>query len=103
VAAVVELGVAVICLFSKNQKVQAGLIALLASNFLLYRFGLYWQGYHNICPCLGSLTDSLHIPPENADIVLKIILAYLLIGSYTSLLWLLWQYKKGIYSFMHAP
>jgi hypothetical protein len=32
VAAVVELGVAVICLFSKNQKVQAGLIALLAHD-----------------------------------------------------------------------
>jgi hypothetical protein len=44
---------------------------------------------------LGSLTDSLHIPPENADIVLKIILAYLLIGSYGILFHLWWRKKEN--------
>ena len=92
-AAVAELCVAAICLFSKNRKLRAGLIALLATNFLLYRFGLYWQGYHSICPCLGDLTDALHIPPRIADTTMKIILAYLLLGSYATLFWL-WREKQ---------
>jgi len=93
VAAVAELSVAAICLLSKNRKLQAGLIALLASNFLLYRFGLYWLGYHSTCPCLGNLTDTLHIPPQTADTAMKTILGYLLIGSYATLFWL-WKEKR---------
>jgi hypothetical protein len=94
-AAVVELGVAAICFLNKNRILQTGLIALLATNFLLYRFGLHWVGYHGLCPCLGNLTDALHIPPRTADAAMKIILAYLLIGSYTILLWLWRQGKRA--------
>ena len=32
--------------------------------------------------------DALHIPPQVADMAMKIILAYLLIGSYATLFWL---------------
>lgn len=95
VTAVVELCVAAICLFSKNRKLQAGLIAILATNFVLYRFGLYWLGYRGgACPCLGNLTDALHIPPQTADTVMKIVLAYLLIGSYATLFWLWKGWRK---------
>ena len=93
VAAVAELSVAAICLFSKNRKLQAGLIAILATNFMLYRFGLYWLGYRGACPCLGNLTDALHIPPQTADIAMKIVLAYLLIGSYATLFWVWKRYR----------
>lgn len=92
-AAVAELSVAAICLFNKNRELQAGLIAMLATNFMLYRLGLYWQGYRSPCPCLGNLTDTLHIPPQTADTAMKIILGYLLIGSYTTLFWL-WKGKR---------
>jgi hypothetical protein len=34
---------------------------------------------------LGNLADALHIPPNVADGALKIILLYLLIGSYGNL------------------
>jgi len=86
--AVVELCVVVICFLSTNRKLQVALIAVLASNFLLYRFALRWLGYNNPCPCLGNLTDMLGIAPQTTDIAMKVILAYLLIGSYVALLFL---------------
>jgi hypothetical protein len=45
---------------------------------------------------MGYFTDALHIPPQTADTVMKIILAYLLIGSYATLFWLWQQRKKAI-------
>jgi hypothetical protein len=92
-AAFAELGVAAVCLFGKSRKLQACLIAMLATNFILYRLGLYWQGYRKMCDCLGNITDALHIPPQTADTTMKIVLAYLLIGSYATLFWL-WRQKR---------
>jgi hypothetical protein len=54
-----------------------------------------WVGWHKPCSCLGNLTDALHIPPQTADTAMKIILAYLLIGSYGNLFWLWRQCKKS--------
>jgi len=42
---------------------------------------------------VGNLTDALHIPPQAADIAMKIILAYLFVGSYATLFWL-WRQKR---------
>jgi hypothetical protein len=44
----------------------------------------------------------LHIPPEVADTSLKIILAYLLIGSYGILFSFWWQKRKATISLL-AP
>ena len=93
IAGIIELAVAYICLFTKNISLQAGLVAVLSTNFLLYRFGLWLVGWHSPCLCLGNLTDALHISPETADTAMKIVLAYLLIGSYATLFWL-WKEKK---------
>jgi hypothetical protein len=70
------------------------LVAWLATSLLAYRIGLVAVGYHRPCPCLGNLTDALHIPPQIADTAMKIILAYLLIGSYATLFWLWRQHRK---------
>jgi hypothetical protein len=45
--------------------------------------------------CLGNLTYALNISPQKADTAMKIILAYLLIGSYASLSWLWRQRRKA--------
>jgi hypothetical protein len=87
-----EIAVALVCFFGKQEMLQAGLIAWLATNFVVYRLGLLWVGYHKPCPCLGNLTEALHISPHTGNTVLKIILAYLLIGSYATLLWL-WKHN----------
>jgi len=84
---VLELLIASSCLLGTGRKVSLALIAWLATNFLVYRLGLLWVGYHKPCSCLGNLTDALHISPQAADTAMKIVLAYLLLGSYGCLLW----------------
>jgi hypothetical protein len=44
---------------------------------------------------MGSLTDTLHISPVVADNIMKVVLAYLLIGSYVTLFWLWRQHGKA--------
>lgn len=83
---VVELVVAWVCFFGRQVKVQAWLLAWLTSIFLFYRLGLRWLG-HRPCSCLGNLTDALNVSPELVDNLMKVILAYLLLGSYTLLFW----------------
>lgn len=82
-----ELAIVGVCLFGKSQALKLGLIAWLATNFLVYRCGLWWMGWHRPCSCMGNLTDALHIRPEVADNIMKVVLGYLLIGSYGLLIW----------------
>ena len=88
-----ELTATAICFFGKQAGFQAGIIGLLATNFIAYRIGLISIGYHKPCHCMGNLTDALHVSPQAADTAMKIILAYLLIGSYAVLFWL-WRQRK---------
>jgi hypothetical protein len=91
----VEVVVALVCIFNKRIWLPMGLVVWLATSFLVYRIGLVWVGYKKPCPCLGNLTDALHIPPQTADTAMKIILAYLLIGSYGILFHLWWRKKEN--------
>jgi hypothetical protein len=95
IAGGVETAVALVCFCNKRIWLPAGLVAWLSTSFLAYRVGIVWMGWHRPCPCLGNLTDALHIPPQTADTAMKIILAYLLLGSYASLFWL-WRQRKTI-------
>lgn len=90
----VELGVALICLVSRNTLVTMGTIAWLATNLALYRLGLWWVGSSKPCGCLGGLTDALHLSLPAANLLLEIVLAYMLVGSYSILIARSWQYLK---------
>ncbi len=83
-----EMMVALICFLSNKVTMSASLVAWLATTFCAYRFGLWQIGWHRPCPCLGNLTDALHVLPQTADVILRIILGYLLVGSYATGLWL---------------
>jgi hypothetical protein len=93
----IELVIAFICL-TKNQTlcIKTGLIAWIATGFLAYRIGLAFVIYQKPCSCLGALTDALFISPQTADFIMKIILAYLLVGSYAALFWLRRRSKSTI-------
>jgi len=93
VVGLIEASVALICFFSRRIWFQAGLVAWLATSLLGYRVWLAWIDYHGPCRCLGNLTDALHISPYAADMIMKTILTYLLLGSY-SILFLLWRQKQ---------
>jgi len=87
-----ELVIAAVCLFTKANRLATILVAWMATNFLVYRIGLWWMGWKKPCGCLGNLTDALHIPPHTADVAIKVLLAYLLVGSYGLLIW---QWRSG--------
>lgn len=88
-----EIAAALVCFLSKRQTLALGLVAWLATNFLVYRLGLWWMDWHRPCNCLGNLTDALHISPQAADNVMKVILACLLGGSLGLLIWQ-WRQRK---------
>jgi hypothetical protein len=90
---VVEIIIALLCFISWRPALSLGLVAWLSTNFMFYRISLQWVGWHKPCNCLGNLTDGLHISPQTADMAMKIVLAYLLLGSYASLFWL-WRQKR---------
>jgi hypothetical protein len=81
-----ELAVSAICLLTRRRKLALLLVAWLASNFLLYRAGLWFMGWSVPCNCLGNLTDALHLSPKIAETTAQIIAVYLLAGSVASVL-----------------
>jgi hypothetical protein len=91
-----ELAVAGVCLFTRRRNLSLGLTAWMATNFLAYRAGLWFLGWQRPCSCLGNLTDALHIPPHAADVTMKIILLYLLAGSYGNLI-CLWKLGSRVH------
>jgi hypothetical protein len=93
IAGSVEVLVALVCLFGKRLVLRVGAVAWLVTSFLLYRAGLLWIGYEKPCTCLGNLSDALHISPETVDIAMKVVLAYLIFGSYLASI-LLWKQNR---------
>jgi hypothetical protein len=87
IAAVAELAIAAVCLFSRARLLAILLVAWISTTFLIYRLGLWWMGWRKPCGCLGNITDALGITPQTADHMVKVLLAYLLIGSYGLLIW----------------
>jgi len=82
-----EIAIAWFCYFGKRPVLATWLVALFATDLLFYRLGLWWMGWHKPCNCLGNLTDAIHISPQAADNLMKVVLAYLLVGSYGLLMW----------------
>ncbi|HEY0550908.1 MAG TPA: MauE/DoxX family redox-associated membrane protein, partial [Verrucomicrobiae bacterium] len=89
---VAEIAVAFTCLFTHKTRLATLLTAYLATGFLAYRVGLWSMHWKIPCSCLGNLTQALHIPPQVADNIMKVVLAYLLIGIYARL-WRQWRHE----------
>ena len=81
IAATVELIVGFVCVLS-NRTVFLGFLTLwLAGLIAGYRFLLFAVGYRKPCQCLGSISDALRIPPEQADMLSIFLLTGSIIGS----------------------
>jgi len=89
-----ELVISIYCFFGNNVWLKSQLVACLATTFVIYRIGLVAIHYQYPCPCLGTLTATLHIPAYKADSAMKVVLVYLVIGSYVTLLWLWVRQRK---------
>jgi hypothetical protein len=92
--AILETSVVLILVFNRNNFFRLALIAWLATNFLLYRIGIWWLNPPQPCGCLGTITDALGIAPKTADRLMLWVLTILLVGSY-SLLLLEWRKRKA--------
>ena len=90
--ALAELLVAFFCLFTDKRRFSVLVVAWISTNFLVYRLGLWFIGWHHPCACMGSLAGVLHLSDQAADNIMKGVLAYLLIGSYGILLW---EWRRG--------
>jgi len=74
------LAVALLC-FHKNIQWKLLTVAWLSTNFLIYRFALWFLQVKQPCSCLGTLGDLLPIKPETLNFTLKSIVIYLFAGS----------------------
>lgn len=81
IAGVLEMAVALVCLFGENELRKAKLVAWLSLILLTYRICLGLLGTSEVCGCLGTLTNAIYLSPSVADVLMKIILGYLLVGS----------------------
>lgn len=81
----VEVVVAWVCLVGRRERLSLVLVGWLSGNFALYRLGLWWLGWKGPCGCLGHVTDALGVSPTAADLVMKIVLGYLLVGALAGL------------------
>jgi DNA-directed RNA polymerase subunit RPC12/RpoP len=89
-----ELTAALICLFGKRVRLQAGLLAWLATNFVVFWIGLFWINCHPQATCIGSLTDPFHLSRGTTGFVTQLLPLGLLLGSYAAV-FQLWMAKKG--------
>jgi hypothetical protein len=89
-----ELIVAFICLFGKRAGLQIGWLAWLATNFVVYRIGLFLMHIHPQATCIGSLTDPLYLSRGVTGYLMEFIPFYLVLGSYAACGWL-WFSKEG--------
>jgi len=86
VVGTVELAMAAICLRSRHLSRSVAMIAWLSTGLLAYRASLTWVGWQMPCPCLGNFVEILSISPAIADLAMKVVVTYMLVGSYVHLL-----------------
>lgn len=75
-----EAGIAGYLLKGHNVLAQTWLIFWLSSNFILYRFGNAFL-HVKLCPCLGTLADTLPVTKGQVDGFLMATVLYLFFGS----------------------
>jgi len=80
---------AYLCFWNKNNLIKSAYLAWLATGFLFYRLGLWATNYKHPCPCLGYLSKNIGISEKVSDMISLLILNFLLLGSYFSLIHLL--------------
>jgi hypothetical protein len=77
-----ELLIAFFCLLTDKRWFSLRAVGWLSTNFLIYRLGLWFIGWHHPCGCMGNLAGILHLSDRAADNIMKGVLAFLLVGSY---------------------
>ena len=83
----VELAVVAGLLSGLTIRAKHLLLVWLSSNFVLYRLAFYSLNLGRPCPCLGTLTEKLHLSAHVVNWALSGVVVYLLLGSVCALRW----------------
>jgi len=81
-AGVMEVGLSTFLFLGNERPVKISVIAWLSLVYLIYRLGLLWAGFPNICSCLGNLNERFPISPAIENTIAWTLLVWLLIGSH---------------------
>jgi len=87
------LGVALFTMSGDPTFIRTTLLAWLATNLAIYRLGYLWNGGSSLGGYLGSFSGAFGVSASTAGIMAEVILAYLVSGSYFTLIYL-WQEKR---------
>ena len=83
----VAMAVVLACIFMRQPCLKLALILWFATNLIIYRFGLQWQGVHNLRGYVGSLAYPFNLSNGAANCLLSLLFLYLFIVSAALLLW----------------
>jgi hypothetical protein len=83
----IELAAAWLCLFGKRISLQAGCVAWLGLNYVVYRVGAHSMDVHHQATAIGGLTDPLHFMRGFAGMVARFAPVCLLVGGSASTAW----------------
>jgi len=75
------------CLFSERPARTIPWVAWFATNFLIYRIALYFDGCHSLAGFLACATYAFGLSPKAASLLLDLAFAYLIIGSCITIVW----------------
>ena len=96
IAGIIELGVAMVCLFGKQVGLKVILLCWLTMTLAVYQLGFSWNGDNRgVGAYLASMADTFGITSNTTYWLLKIVFLYLLIGSSIALLWLWREGTRG--------
>jgi hypothetical protein len=90
-----SLMVAQLCLFSTRYVLATSLVTLTASGLVIYRLHYLLGGYLGFNTYLDTFSDAFAATPSNVNLTLAFLVMYLLIGGFSSFLWL-WLNKRKL-------
>ena len=91
--AAIESVTVVALLATRVRSRQLATLAWLSLLFAAYRVGSALIGAPRLCPCLGTISEALHLPAVIVNRTMSGVFLYLIIGSFALLVWELLQAK----------
>lgn len=87
---------ALICLFDERISFQTYGLAWLSTNIAVYSAGFLWSGARSSSVLWGNLSTAFGVPNYTLDLIVKVMFAMLLAGSYWMLIWIWWRARHGL-------
>ncbi len=75
------LAASLLCIYSVNSRLKIALILWLSLDVLVYGFGFYWAGAHDIHSYLDIVAEPFALSSATATAILTVVFLYLLGGS----------------------